>query len=866
MAKKGEMSGMMKHWQTVKDQYPDCIIFYRLGDFYEMFFEDAVTASEILELTLTGRDCGLSERAPMCGVPYHAADNYISKLVENGKKVAICEQLTSPGDQKGLVVRDVIRVVTSGTLLEESQIDSRANNFLASVHSSDSGVSVAWCDITTGEFFVQEIVPYDAEKMIDVLVRINPSEIISSAQIYKVSSSLSAVLHGVLPKFQLYKDYAYSYNNAKTVLLEHFKVSTLDAFIDSENKLLVSVCGSLMEYLKETQKKDQINIGKITYFDDVNSLKLDSSALRNLEILRSLRDNKAYGTLLWAVDYTKTSMGARKLKSVLSAPLRNIDDINYRLDGVEDLFNDTMVRESVSDCLYAVPDLERLCGKLSNNVANPKDLQSIQRVLDIVPQLKMYLCGHKSKALNDIYNNLGEYTEICKILSAAISDNPPINIRDCGFVRDGFDRNLDEQRYLKKNGSQKLKDMELEEKEKTGIKTLKIHYNKVFGYYIEVSNSFKDKVPENYIRKQTLVNGERYITEELKVFEEQILTCNEKIIEIETIIFNKIKLMLIENLPSLLKTAKCIAFLDLLLSFAIVSKKHGYTRPTILEPDKQFKIVGGRHPVVEAVSREQFIPNDTLLDTNDNRMMIITGPNMAGKSTYMRQVALITVLAQCGSFVPAKSAEIPLCDKIFTRVGASDFLIFDQSTFMVEMTEVAKILQNATRESLLILDEVGRGTSTYDGLSIAWAVVEYLCQNVKAKTLFATHYHELSELEGLLEGVKNYKINVKEINGTVVFLRKIMRGSANKSFGIEVASLAGVPNAVTARAKSILKRLEKNDLNVNKNFDVEIQDEETKSYSEVEKIISDLDLNHLTPIQAFEILLDLKGKMNNGNN
>ena len=855
------LSDMMRHWQSIKHQYEDCIIFYRLGDFYEMFFEDAQEASKILELTLTGRDCGLEERAPMCGVPYHAAENYIAKLVENGKKVAICEQLTEPTKGVKLVERDVIRVVTQGTLLNDGQIDEKSNNFLCSVFCDDKYCSISWCDITTGDFFVEDLSPYNENKLIDALVRVNPSQIIASTKIFKLSGNFSAVIHGVLPRFELYKDYAYSYNNAKNLLLNQFNVSSLNAFIPEENKGLVCVSGALIEYLNETQKQILKNIIKLNNFEGENCLKLDGSALNNLEILSSNRDRKSYGSLFWAIDNTKTSMGARYLKSQLVAPLKDLELIKYRQQGVKDLFDDTLTREGVIDLLRNVKDLERLIGKLTNNVASPRDLLSINETLLAVSPLKMLIVGHRSKALNDIYANLGDYEEICKILSSAISENPPINIKDCGFVKDGFDKNLDELRNLKSNGTKRIEEMELSEKEKTGIKTLKIKYNKVFGYFIEVSNSFKDQVPYNYVRKQTLTNGERFITEELKKFEEDVLTCNEKILAIETEIFKKIKNLLLDNVSSLLKTAKCFAFLDFLLSLAIVAKKRAYVMPTMVEEDCELNIVGGRHPVVEAVSKQTFIPNDTSLDLNENRMMVITGPNMAGKSTYMRQVALIVILAQIGSFVPCKSAQIPIVDKIFTRVGASDYLIFDQSTFMVEMTEVAKILHNATKHSLLILDEVGRGTSTFDGLSIAWAVVEFLAKNIGAKTLFATHYHELSELEGIIFGVKNYKITVREINGSIVFLRKIMRGSANKSFGIEVASLAGVPENVTKRAKTILKKLEKKDLTIDFSKQTDLEAEE-KTFSEVEKIISELNVNAISPLQAFEILIDLKGKLN----
>lgn len=858
MAKDNKMSAMMTHYLSVKERYSDCVIFYRLGDFYEMFFDDAIEVSKLLDLTLTGRDCGLEERAPMCGIPYHAADSYIAKLVSCGKKVAICEQLTEPGAKKGLVERDVIRVVSGGTIIEDGLVDEKSNNFICSVFVGD-GLALSWADITTGEFFCQEV-PSN-EKLIDAIYRVNPSEIICNDGAYELYRTFSEGIKSSIPKFTPYKNQAYGQNASKSSLLEQFAVHTLDGFLSSDKVYAVYSAGALVSYLRETQMHSLENIKTLTYFDNGKVLSLDATAQRNLEITKSMRDGKTYGTLLWALDYTKTAGGARKLKEILTSPLHDIEQQNYRLDGVEDILKDGMGREALSDSLKGIKDIERLCGRISNNIVNPRDCRALCDSLSLIPVIKFQLSGMPSKILKDISANMGDFTELTGLIDSMIVDNdiPPFT-KDGGFIKDGFDEKLDHFRSVKNNGQDILKEIEAREREATGIKNLKIGYNKVFGFYIEVTKSFVNMVPYSYVRKQTLVGAERYITEELKKFEEEILTSTENIIKIENEIFNKLKAVLVQKIPDLLRCAKCISMLDVLTSFATVAKKRNYVRPVMLDKDGKLNIVGGRHPVVEATSRDSFVPNDTLLDTDETRMAIITGPNMAGKSTYMRQVALIVLMAHAGSFVPAKSAEIPLVDKIFTRVGASDNLIFDQSTFMVEMAEVANIIRNATKESLLILDEIGRGTSTYDGLSIAWAVVEYISSAIKAKTLFATHYHELTELENKIEGVKNFKITVKEINGKVIFLRKITQGSANKSFGVEVASLAGVPAAVTDRAKKILKLLEKNDLT--KNFAVPSSEPETiKEDSYTEKYIKQLDLNNITPLKAFEILQFLKEKL-----
>ena len=855
--KKPGLTNMMAHYMTVKEQYSDCIVFYRLGDFYEMFFDDAVEVSKLLDLTLTGRDCGLEERAPMCGIPFHAADNYIAKLVAFGKKVAICEQLSQATGGKELVTRDVVRVVSNGTIIEDGLVDEKTNNFLAATYEGLEGLGVSWADITTGEFYCQEVPSF--EKLLDVLLRISPSEIISNSIIFDKYNQLSDGVKSSLPPFSLFRDQAYGMTSAKKCLSEQMGVATLDGFLPPDKLSIICSSGALVDYLKETQRHNLENIKNISYYDDGKVLLLDSNALRNLEIIRSMRDGKPYGTLLWTLDYTKTAGGARKLKEILCSPLHDIDQINYRLDGVEDIFRDNLGRESLGDTLRSVKDLERLCGRVSNNIVNPRDARAICETLNAIPTLKIQLSGMPSQIIRDICDNLGDFSELATLIDNMIveSDIPTV-VKDGGFIKEGFDEKLDHYRSVHDNVQTVIKEMEAREREATGIKNLKIGYNRVFGYYIEVTNSYLKSVPYSYVRKQTLVGAERYITEELKKFEEEVLTSALNMVRIENELFAKLKAVLLEQIHKLTRAAKCISMLDVLCSFAIASRRYGYARPEILSEGSTLNIVGGKHPVVEAVSKEPFIPNDTVLDNDENRMAIITGPNMAGKSTYMRQVALITIMAHAGCFVPCKSAEIPLVDKIFTRVGASDNLIFDQSTFMVEMAEVANIIRNATKNSLLILDEVGRGTSTFDGLSIAWAVVEYLADQCRAKTLFATHYHELSELENKLDGVKNYKITVKEINGKIIFLRKISKGSANKSFGIEVASLAGVPDKIVSRAKKILKVLEKNDLARGVTHQETV--EEMRQLSYVENYIKELDINNVSPLKAFEILTYLKEK------
>lgn len=858
------LSPMMQHYLQTKEKLKDCIVFYRLGDFYEMFFDDAIKASSLLDLTLTGRDCGLEERAPMCGIPFHAADMYISKLVSLGEKVAICEQLTQPGG-KELVKRDVIKIVTAGTVTNNELIDDKSNNFLASVYIKNNKFAISWVDITTGEFLVRDFNGKNAlSDLLDALVRISPVEIISNNEAQETFNNSPLVVHGVLPRFQAFTESEFNLNNAINTLKSQLNVLTLDAFGFSDCDECVCSSGALVSYLHETQKHALININKIKRENTEKLMMLDINAIRNLELTKTLRDGKRYGSLLWLLDKTKTSMGARKLQNLILSPLNDIDKINYRLDGVESLYKNTLIRQSLQNSLSAVKDIGRITGKISNGNLTAKDCVSLRTSLELLPNIKFQLIGIDAQFICDIVDNLNDFSNTVNLLKNAIVDEPPNNMKDGGYIKNGYNTELDNLRSMGTNSKSMIAEIENRERENTGIRTLKIGYNRVFGYYIEVTNSFKDKVPYNYLRRQTLANAERYVTEELKELEVKILSSDEKALQLENKIFTTIKEHLISLMSELQATANAIADLDVLLSLANVARENNYVRPEVIVENGKLDIVDGRHPVVESISKQRFIPNDCLLDNDENRTMILTGPNMAGKSTYMRQVALITLMAHIGCFVPAKSAQIPLTDKIFTRIGASDNLISDQSTFMVEMSEMATILNNATSSSLLILDEIGRGTSTFDGLSIAWAVVEYITNMVKAKTMFATHYHELTELEGRINGIKNYKVTVKELQGSIVFLRKIMRGGANKSFGIEVAELAGVDKLVTERAKKILKTLEKSDITKKKDDDVVTADNPTP-LSEVERILIDVDVNNLTPMQAFNILIDLNEKIKGKN-
>ena len=862
------LSQMMQHYLSMKEKHKDCVVFYRLGDFYEMFFDDAIKVSKLLGLTLTGRDCGLEERAPMCGVPHHAADEYIAQLVSLGEKVAICEQLTDPKEMgRGLVERDVVRIVSAGTVIEEGYLDQNKNNYIACAFKAGEKVAIAWTDITTGEFLAEE---FEGELAINdgvgKMINLSVAEIICNEEMLLACKSLKEVQHGILPPFSCYVPWAFNVKHAEKNLLEQFNAVSLTAYGIAARENIIAAAGALVEYLRETQKHALKNIAAIKVVNRAKHMELDTIAVRNLELVKSNAEGKKYGSLLWVIDKTKTSMGARLLRKMVLSPLKEEKEINYRLDGVEELVNAAVVRVGLSETLDCIADVERLAGKVSNGNFNPKNCLELKNALQVLPSVRFQLSGFSSPVLTDISANLPDMKPLADLLEAAIEPETGAVMKEGGYIRAGFNIELDELRHYKKGAQRLIEQIEIRERERTGIKTLKTGYNRVFGYYIEVSNSFKDKVPADYIRKQTLTSGERYITEELKELEEKVLTSGEKALKLEEALYAKLIEVLVGEIQTLQGIAEALALLDCLVSLATVAKERRYTRPKICPSGTPLVIQDGRHPVVEAISKERFVPNDTLLDNGENRCAIITGPNMAGKSTYMRQVALITLLAHIGSFVPAKTAEIPITDRIFTRVGASDNLILDQSTFMVEMTEVATILLRATRDSLLVLDEVGRGTSTYDGLSIAWSVIEFLTAHIQAKTLFSTHYHELTELESTLEGVKNYKVTVKELNGGVVFLRKIARGGANRSFGIEVAALAGVPKEVTARAKLILKALEKNDLlGGKKKLVIEEEEPIQRELTEVEEILAQTDINTLSPMQALLLLGDLKDKLESEN-
>lgn len=859
------LAPMMSHYMTVKEQYKDCIVFYRLGDFYEMFFDDAIKASDILGLTLTGRDCGLAERAPMCGVPFHAVDIYISKLVAAGEKVAICEQLSEPSG-RNLVERQVVRVVSAGTVINDELIDAKANNFLLAVYLSGKTAAIAWTDITTGEFFAKRFLGGDVfNDLFNELVRVSPAEIIANREAEETFRDAPLFAQHVLPKINAFTESEFEINIAANTVRKQLGSAGLEIFgFNSDSDIAISACGGLISYLKETQKSVLYNIDSVRIVDDKDFLMMDSNAVRNLELVKTLRDGKRYGSLLWVLDKTKTSMGARMLSGWVLSPLKSADKINYRLSGVESFYNNTVIRQSLADVLSSVKDVGRLAGKISNGNLNPKDCLALSKSLAVIPNIKFQLSGIDNEYVGDIIAKLSDYSDVVSLLDKAIyeeknDDGNKKAEKTIKYIKAGYNKELDELRDLASGGKNTLSEIENKERERTGIKTLRIAYNRVFGYFIEITNSFKDKVPYYYIRKQTLANAERYITEELKELEEKILTAMDRAETLELKLFGEIKTWLIQKVENLKKTAEGIAELDVLISLATVARDRGFVKPNIVNSGEQLVIKDGRHPVVEAALKQRFVPNDSVLDNGENRTMIITGPNMAGKSTYMRQVAVITVLAHIGSFVPAKEATIPLVDKIFTRIGASDSLINDQSTFMVEMTEVANIVKNATENSLLILDEVGRGTSTYDGLSIAWAALEYLTEKVRAKTLFATHYHELTELEGVIDGVKNYKITVKELPNGVIFLRKIARGGANRSFGIEVAQLAGVGEQITNRAKEILKQLESKRVSSDDNSPK--NSNERSKLSETERIIKDIDINNLSPMQAFNVLSDLHDKL-----
>lgn len=862
---------MMRRYLEIKEQYKDAILLFRLGDFYEMFFDDAVTASDFLNLTLTGRDCGLEERAPMCGVPYHAVDNYIKKLIDGGFKVAICEQLNTPEEtQKGKQLdRDVVRVITAGTVVEDSLLPEKDNNYIASVYVSDKGFGLAWADMSTGEFCLFENDAQNPDVLDDVLASISPCQTIINSKGDGIV--LNSVMSGRLKRPETYFDWAFSFDNAEKTLLKQLGVKTLEPFECADKKLAISAGGALVEYMLQTGKRDLSHINKINFVRNDSFMLIDVNTRRNLELTETMHEGKRFGSLLWLLDKTVTSMGARLIKNWIEKPLVSAKSISARLNAVEAIANDKENLSYLRESLRGIRDIERLSARIAYGNTNPRDLISIGETLKALPLVKSVAKCFDDKNITKIANTIVTNDKLSDKIFAAIDEKAGASIKDGQFIREGFDKRLDEYRNAKKEGTVWLANLEAAEKENTGIKNLKVGYNKIFGYYIEVSKSQVDMVPLRYQRKQTLVGGERYVTEELKEIENRILGSEENAVELELAIFEDLVQELKTHIDEFLQSAKAVQTIDVLQSFATVALSNNYVKPVVSDKIKHISIKNGRHPIVEAVAKSTaFVPNDTNLDEKENRCMIITGPNMAGKSTYMRQVALITLMAQIGSFVPADSAEISLTDRIFTRVGASDDISLGQSTFMVEMVEVATILNNATDKSLLIMDEIGRGTSTIDGLSIAWAVIEEISRNIGAKTLFATHFHELSELEGVLDGVKNFQILIKEIGGTIVFLHKIVRGSASKSFGIEVAELAGIPKNVVSRAKTIMRQLEEIDINRDTNsimmtakggkqkqislFDERLDD------NEIVKILKDTNIENVSPVQAFAILLDLKDK------
>ena len=868
-----EYSPMMQRYLETKKEYQDCILFYRLGDFYEMFFDDAITASRELELTLTGKDCGQEERAPMCGVPHHAAEIYISRLIAKGYKVAICEQLEDPKKAKGIVKRGVIRVVTPGTVVDSNMLEERKNNYIMSIYKTGIYYGISICDISTGEFYSAEIKDnYNFPMLLDEIARYTPSELVVNSMMSDCNEEMDKI------KERFENIYVTKFND-KFFTSELNNIDLRFNIVDnngrkqeniSDKKLAISSINALIEYIEETQKTSLDHINKITVYQISKYMALDINARRNLEITEKMRDKSKKGTLLWVLDKTSTSMGGRLLRRWLSDPLVDVKEINKRLDAVEELKDNIILRGDVIENLKKVYDIERLTGKMAYGNANARDMITLKNSLFKLPEVKKILANCKSDLLKELYENLDELQDIYGLINKAIVDDPPMTITDGGIIKLGYDPEIDKLKTAQTEGKNWLIKLEADEKEKTGIKNLKVGFNKVFGYYLEVTKSNLNLVPERYIRKQTLTNAERYITEELKNLENQILGAEEKVVNLEYEAFTNIRQEIAKNVVRLQTTSEVVSTLDVLASFAEVAEDMNYCKPNV----NNFGVIdikNGRHPVIEKIlGTGSFVENDTHLDKEENRLAIITGPNMAGKSTYMRQVALITLMAQVGSFVPAESATIGVVDKIFTRVGASDDLSMGQSTFMVEMMEVATILKEATPNSLVILDEIGRGTSTYDGLSIAWAVAEYIADKEKcgAKTLFATHYHELTELEEKIEGVKNYSIAVKEKGEDIIFLRKIVRGGTDESYGIHVARLAGVPKDVTNKANKILQSIERKNVLTGKKEEkkdkkqVEGQfDMYNYKLAEIAHEIDKINLNELTPIDALNTLVKIKEKM-----
>ena len=867
-----EFSPMMQHYLETKKQYKDCVLFYRLGDFYEMFFEDAEIVSRELELTLTGKDCGQEKRAPMSGIPYHAADSYIAKLIEKGYKVAICEQVEDPKQAKGIVKREVIRVVTPGTVIESNLLEEKKNNYIMAIYKSGLYFGISVCDISTGEFLATQIVEHNNfARLLDEISRYSPAEIIVSDMMFNSKTEIEKIKE----RFETYisKESEESFDG------EYELLSGMYNIIDDKNekiknlsdkKLAIYAINALLKYLEDTQKTSLDHINTIKIYNTTRYMALDINARRNLEITEKMRDKSKKGTLLWVLDKTSTSMGGRLLRRWLNDPLIDRKEINDRLDAVEELKDSIILRGDVVEALKKVYDIERLAGKISYGNANGRDMISLKNSVKQLPEIKKVLSTTGAGLLKEIYENIDTLNDIYEIIEKSIVDEPPIGVKDGGIIKIGYDPEIDKLKLATTEGKKWILELEAKEREQTGIKGLKVGFNKVFGYFIEVTKSNLSMVPDRYVRKQTLTNCERYITEELKNLENQILGAEERVVTLEYNAFCEIRSSIEKQIQRIQKTATLVSTLDVLVSFATVAEDMNYVKPEV-DNGGVIDIKEGRHPVIEKmISNSNFVPNDTYLDEEGNRLAIITGPNMAGKSTYMRQVALITLMAQVGSFVPASYAKIGVVDKIFTRVGASDDLSMGQSTFMVEMMEVATILKEATKNSLVILDEIGRGTSTYDGLSLAWAVAEFIAdkETCGAKTLFATHYHELTELENKVEGVKNYSIAVKEKGEDIIFLRKIVDGGTDESYGVHVARLAGVPQVVTKKANEILQSLERRNVLNNKIIELTPKKESADQIdmynykiAEVAHEIDRIDFNQLTPIDALNTLVKIKEKL-----
>ncbi|WP_129597133.1 DNA mismatch repair protein MutS [Anaerophilus nitritogenes] len=870
-----KLTPMMQQYMELKEKYKDCILFFRLGDFYEMFFEDALLASKELEITLTGRDCGMKERAPMCGVPHHSSESYIAKLVDRGFKVAICEQVEDPSQAKGIVKRDVVKIITPGTIMDAHMLEETQNNYIMSIYIDKSGAGISYSDVSTGELKTTQFIEDQFFiKLLDEIAKVNPKEIIINTLTYarvNIEKEISLITTSYINEFD---EWAFEKEYGEQKIKDHFKVASLDGFGLNHKDKSICATGALIEYLQDTQKNALSHMNNIEAYATESFMILDKSTRRNLELTETMRDKKRKGSLLWVLDKTSTAMGARMLRKWIEEPLKEVSAICARLDGVDSLKDNLIIREELKEALKNVYDLERLVVRISYGNANARDLINLKSSLGALPKIKNILKDIDASLLKKLMDQMHLVEEVRELIDMSIMEEPSLALKEGGIIKDGYDKELDELRDIVRNSKQWIANLENDQKNSTGIKSLKVGFNKVFGYYLEVTKSNLHLVPDYFIRKQTLANAERYITPELKEVESKVLGAEDKIIELEYEIFIRVRDEIKRFTKQIQDTAHAVASLDVLLSFAEVSDRFGYTKPVVSD-NLELEIYEGRHPVVErTMDVDLFVGNDTLLDGEENRFSIITGPNMAGKSTYMRQVALIVLMAQIGCFVPATDAKIGVVDRIFTRVGASDDLAQGQSTFMVEMSELSNILNHATKNSLIILDEIGRGTSTYDGLSIAWAVVEYISSNNKigAKTLFATHYHELTELEGILKGVKNYCISVKESNDDIIFLRKIIRGTIDQSYGIQVAKLAGVRDEVIDRAKEILIELEENDIH-HKKITTEIEKEEiqedaikeenvqmnflNEGKNNVIEELKKIDILNLTPMDAMNHLYRL---------